>query len=93
MSGCGESSEEVIVDDNTLRDEDNRTNERGFPKKKMRSVEEVPLVEVCGVSKKCVDARVVPAKNYPVEVVLQGGSSFSAQTTSSASATDVVNRN
>lgn len=89
MTGYGDSDEVLIVEDPTndtndsdhqdeLLTDENRTNS-GLPKKKLRSVEEVPLVDVCSFSKKCVNVKVVPVKSYPVEVVLQGGSAFSAQ--------------
>lgn len=89
MTGCGDSDEVLIVEDPTndtndsnhqdeLLTDENRTNS-GLPKKKTHYVEEVPLVDVCSFSKKFVNVKVVPIKSYPVEVVLQGGSTFSAQ--------------
>lgn len=89
MTGCGDSVEVLIVEDPTndtndsnhreeLLSDENRTNS-GLPMKMTRSVEEVPLVDVCSFSTKIVNVKVVPKKSYPVEVVLQGGSAFSAQ--------------
>lgn len=89
VTGCGDGVDVFIMEDPTndsndsdpqdefLTDE-NRTKS-GLPKTKTHSVEEVPLVDVCSFSKKCVNAKVVPMKSYPVEVVLQGGSAFSVQ--------------